>query len=196
MLNAVNDPMAGGVQNSVSGIQIARDPGQLGGFYYLTEAEASQRYGAQASPLYAGIYQYVQVVATSVAPAQGRAACYSVLPTSYTNSLQNYIVTATTTVENQSFFAGVFLNAITPGNFGWIQIAGVATCQLIATLTGTTGIGAVVTLDPVGTTGKFDTALAAAQTTALAKLNVGTAITAAANGALIQVLLKGYDWNF
>lgn len=193
MLNSVNDPMAGGVQNSVSGIQIARDPGQLGGFYYLTEAEAIQRYGAQASPLYAGLYQYVQVVGTSTAPAQGLAACYSVLPTSYINSLQNYIVTAIATAENESFFAGVFLNAITPGNFGWIQVAGVATVKYKAAATG--AIGDAISLDSTPTNTFVDLAQTAT-TAALLKIIVGTAITAPASSALGQVLLRFGALNY
>ncbi len=193
LLNAVNDAASGGIVNSVSGIQQARNPGQLGGFYYLSQAEASSRYGALAAPLYSGLYQYVQVVATSSAPARGLAACYSVLPTSYTNSLQNYIVTATNTAENQSFFAGIFLNAITPGNFGWIQVAGVATVQYKAGATG--AIGDMISLDATPTNTFVDLAQTAT-TAALLKIMVGTAIVAPSTGALAAILMDASALNY
>lgn len=193
LLNSVNDAASGGIQNSVGGITQARNPGQLGGVYYLTQAEASARYGALAAPLFAGLYQYVQVVATSSAPARGLAACWSVLPTSYMNSLANYIVTATNTAENQSFFAGVFLNAITAGNFGWIQISGVATVQYKSGATG--AIGDVISLDSTPTNTFVDLAQTAT-TAALGKIMIGTALQAPASAALSQVLLRGTPLNF
>src|SRR6185437_12189922 len=107
LINQVNDAMPGGTQNSVAGIQIARDPGQLGSYYYLTAMEAQMRFG---NALYSGLYQYVQVDPASAAPAQGLVATF----TSVAN-MQNYMVTATPTAASQSFFAGIFLNAITPG---------------------------------------------------------------------------------
>lgn len=193
LLNAVNDGASGGIVSSVSGITGARNPGQLGGFYYLSGYEATSRYGALAAPLYAGLYQYVQVVATSSNPARGLAACYSVLPTSYTNSFQNYIVTATNTAENQSFFAGVFLNAITPGNFGWIQVAGIATLQYKAGATG--AIGDAISLDATPTNTFVDLAQTAT-TAALLKIIVGTAIVAPSTGALAPVLLRFGPLNY
>lgn len=193
LLNAVNDAAPGGIVNSVSGIQQSRNPGQLGSIYYLSQAEATSRYGALAAPLYSGLYQYVQVVATSSAPARGLAACWSVLPTSYTNSLQNYIVTATNTAENQSFFAGVFLNAITPGNYGWIQIAGTATVQYKSGATG--AIGDVISLDATPTNTFVDLAQTAT-TAALAKIMVGTAIVAPASAALSLILMDSAGVNY
>lgn len=193
LLNQVNDAASGGIVNSVSGIQAARNPGQVGSIYYLSQAEASARYGSLAAVLYSGLYQYVQVVATSSAPARGLAACWSILPTSYTNSLQNYIVTATNTAENQSFFAGVFLNAITPGNFGWIQIAGTATVQYKSGATG--AIGDVISLDSTPTNTFVDLAQTAT-TAALGKIMVGTAIVAPSSAALAPVLLDSAAINY
>lgn len=198
LLNSVNDALAGGVQNSVSGIQIARDPGQLGGYYYLTQAEATQRYGALAAPLFAGLYQYVQCVssATSTPPARGQGAYWSVLPTSYTNSLQNYIATSVVTAENESFFAGVWLNAVTPGNFGWIQVSGMASVLYKGTFTGTAAIGVVVSSDPAPGVG-FDVPLQTpAQIPSITKIFVGTAITLPVVSTIGQVLLKGVGWTF
>jgi hypothetical protein len=193
LINAVNDPMPGGVRNGVAGIQTAVDPGQLGSYYYLTAGEAIQRYG---NVLFSGLYQYVQVVATSSAPAQGLGAYFSVLPTSYTNSLQNYIVTATATVENESFFAGVFLNAITPGNYGWIQVGGIATVKYKAAFTGAAAIGVVVASDPAGSN-LFDVPVqSAAQLPSVTKTYVGTAITLPVVNTLGQVQLKGVGWSF
>lgn len=188
LLNQVNDAMPGGTQNSVAGIQVARDPGQLGVYAYLTAADALQRYG---NVLLSGLYQYVQVDSGSATPAQGVVATFATLA-----KMESYIVTASPTAASQSFFAGIFLNAITPGNFGWIQVAGIATVQYKSTVGGTPAIGDIVAQDSTPTNTVVDFAQGTAQLPSAAKLNIGTALTLPANSALGQVLLRVSDWTF
>jgi len=194
LINQVNDAMPGGTQNSVAGIQVARDPGQLGSYYYLTALEAQMRFG---NALYSGLYQYVQVLSTATAaPAQGVAAFWS----SLTNA-QNYIVTTDESAPDSGLFAGVFLNPVTKGNYGWIQVGGIATVQYKTTIAnGAPAIGDVIIIDTAGPSNKFDdpTAQSTAATIALTEIKaiVGTAITLPANNSLGQVLLRGADWTF
>jgi len=190
LINQVNDAMPGGTQNSVAGIQIARDPGQLGSYYYLTAMEAQMRFG---NALYSGLYQYVQVLSTATAaPAQGVAAFWSSLA-----NMQSYIVTTDASAADESLFAGVFLNAITKGNYGWIQVGGIASVLYKAAFTGTAAIGVVVGVDPAPS-GSFDVPLqiTTAPTVSQSKLFVGEAITLPAVNTLGQVLLKGANWTF
>ena len=102
-----------------------------------------------------------------------------------------YIVTtADKTGVNPSQPRGVFLNTITPGNFGWIQENGVATVQETTTTTSAT-VGAVVT--PVGAGN--GTVQSTVGTSALLPNSIGTSVDAPANNVLFRVLLELPVWN-
>lgn len=141
-------------------------------------------------PLFGGAYQIVQVDsgATAANVAYGTPAfirldsgvTQGALPeTSYAN-----IVVTTADIVGQvggtyNLFAGVFLNAITPGNFGLIFVgAGRAAVSIASGNGGGTGLGTPIltnTLNP-----NFITA--AATTTAVLPSNVGVAVQTVANG--------------
>src|SRR6185437_15228892 len=119
LINQVNDAMPGGTQNSVAGIQIARDPGQLGSYYYLTAMEAQMRFG---NALYSGLYQYVQVLSTATAaPAQGVAAFWAARA-----NIQSYSRTPYASAAYQSVFAGRSQHATTDENDGCVLGGGIA----------------------------------------------------------------------
>jgi hypothetical protein len=86
---------------------------------------------------------------------------------------------------------GVFLNSITPGNYGFIQESGIATF-LIDSTAGSAAVGD--TLSPVGTTvaGSFRTIAAA---TAPLYSAFGTAIDAAIVSTLLRGVLMLPVWN-
>lgn len=141
-------------------------------------------------PLFGGAYQVVQVDsgATAANVAYGNPAfirldsgvTQGALPeTSY----QNMVVT-TADIQSQvggssNLFAGVFVNAITPGFFGLIFCgAGRAACSIASGNSGSTALGVPVLTN--GANSNFITA--AATNTALVPANVGTAVAPVVNG--------------
>ncbi len=117
-LNTVNDALAGGQGSSLTGL--ARYAAQAGARLILDYTGVM---GA-ATGLYGGWFQYVQVLSTaSLAPLKGKAA--------YWNNTETYVVTTDYTAINAGKIAGIFLNAtanaVTKGNWCWIQTKGKAT---------------------------------------------------------------------
>jgi hypothetical protein len=105
--------------------------------------------------------------------------------------VNTYIVTSTDkTGVNTSQGRGVFLNSITPGNYGWIQENGIATVLQAATVTSAT-VGAIVTPVAAGN-GTFQ---ATAATAAALESAFGSAVDAPIANALYRVLLTLPFWN-
>ena len=129
-LNTVNDSSAGGAIVSVpSGAPaVAASATQIGDRIVLDDNTAYALSSSATAPglLYGGIYQYVGVTWTTKAAAVGGIAFWTaanlILKQAYT---VNGDAQPSTTVP--TFIAGVFIYAISKGNFGWIQIAGLAT---------------------------------------------------------------------
>ena len=114
-LNLVNDDVCGGASNQGTGATLYG--GILGIEVELTDRQVY--YDSDVGTLYGGRYQYVQTLASATAtPARGEAAFWS--------DPDNWVVSGDAGDGN---FAGVFLNTITSGNFGWIQKSGIATCK-------------------------------------------------------------------
>jgi hypothetical protein len=192
LLPNVNDTYPGGPQTGGSGVTIARNPGMVGGMYYLTEAEAAARYGSQTVPLYGGIYQYVQVLSTAVAaPAVGQICFWN----SATNA-QSYIVTSDATAANASRWAGIFLGSITQGNYGWIQIAGIATVLFGTCTKATPADGDLVYVNATPSNKADVLADATTLTPPALKLKLGKAIGAPNSTTKSLVLLENGQWNF
>lgn len=113
-----------------------RFQGQLGQTTTLRKDQALQLSDTSVGTLYGGTYQLVKMLLTSTASAaRGKAAFWS--------DVANFVVTADVPTQPGGLFAGVFLNAITKGNFGMIQTKGIATV-LFDTLTETGVIGDTV----------------------------------------------------
>lgn len=140
-LNAVNDiapgqsvlnALGGSYYGGLLGVRVALGPDEV-------------RYKSSVGTLYGGVYQYVKVSATHTAsPAVGTLAYW--LPVSSTVLEDQYTVSADAqpATTAPTLVAGVFLNAITPGNYGWIQIAGRATVLYDSSITDNT-VGDLVT---------------------------------------------------
>lgn len=196
LLNLVNDPVCGGLVSSGTGLSPRL--GQLGKKLHMTQDEAYARYGGSkvingvALPqLYSGIYQYVQFYASSTASnAQGQVVFWR--PASATQSLdgyQNYIVTPDAPTV-PSMIAGITLNAVTKGNFGWIQIAGEATVLFKTGITKATPVvGDLVVLDLTPTDTADVLADATNLTSVQARVIIGKAIDAPVSASLERVLL-------
>ncbi len=189
-LNATNDSVAGG--NVAGGTGSPLYQGLLGKRVWLDNASALELSYTTTGTLYAGIYQYVQVISTGGAGVRGQIAFWSIGAASATAILSSgsqYIVTATgSATVGDGLWAGIFLSAVTAGNYGWIQLLGLASVLFRAAVTNTTaGNLAVVT-----TTSNVADAIADGTTVtgSLAKCTLGTCLEAPANNTVSKVFLR------
>ena len=140
-LNTVNDTVSGGTIFALpSGVQAPPYSQTLpGDKIVLDDASALANSNTTIGTLFGGVYLYVGTLATATAaPARGTIAFWrsNELPGGAT---QGYTVSsdAQPTTALPAYIAGVFINAVTKGNFGWIQVAGVASVLFNSTLTAT-----------------------------------------------------------
>jgi len=135
-LNDVNDPSPGVIVSTanVSGSIIQPYFGQLGKRLVCTFAMASKLSDLTIGQLYEGIYQYVKF---DLAGVRGQIYYWNtgVGPTSVgalTNGpYENFNVTSAPSAITGAVnpIAGVALNTVTAGNYGYIQIAGKASIK-------------------------------------------------------------------
>jgi hypothetical protein len=105
-------------------------PGQLGMRATVTQPTRTAT-GVEAGR--AKTYQLVQTDSTmTVAPFPGAVALRA-------SSVNPYLVT--TNVTNRNGIMGVFQNAITPGNYGFIQVEGPASVKIIDSSMGALAVG-------------------------------------------------------
>jgi hypothetical protein len=190
-ISNANDPLPG--QSVSSGTGAPQYGGQVGCRVCLGNDDPAI-VNSISPVLYGGIYQYVQFLLTATkAAAQGLLAFWSTDST--------YIVT-NDEPTGSSDIAGVCLNSVTKGNYGWIQIAGKATVQYRATLTKVTPatgdlvIGAALTVTP----GVVDiiadaTNLTSVQARSIVGIVVGSP-PAFPGGVLGTVRLRFSSYNF
>jgi len=169
-LNTVNDSVAGGTIFALpSGVQAPPYSQTLpGDRIVLDDASAAGLSSPAIGTLFGGVYEYVGTTSgATAAPARGLCAFWPAANMPPTAN-PSYVVSsdAQPNTSLPAYIAGVFLNAITKGNFGWIQVAGIA--QVL-----------------------FDTSLAstALATTVSAKASATTASTFDAGVALTTVTL-------
>ena len=190
-LSNANDPLPG--QSVSSGTGAPQYAGQVGCRVCLGNDDLAI-VNSSSPTLYGGIYQYVQFLLTATkASAQGLLAFWSTDTT--------YIVTNDEPTGN-SDIAGVCLNAVSKGNYGWIQIAGKATVQYRAVLTKTTPAVGDLVLDAAlsVTPGVVDiladaTNITSVQLRSVIGIVVGTA-PAFPGGGLGTVRLRFGSYNF
>lgn len=138
-LNDVNDSASGGVPVSLpAGVPLPQSSQTLpGDRIVLDDATALALSDTTVGTLFGGIYMYVQTLSTATAsPARGTAAFIRAadFPGGATAAYQvTSDVQPSTTIP--TFIAGVFINAITKGNFGWIQIGGTMSCLFDSAIT-------------------------------------------------------------
>jgi hypothetical protein len=146
-LNQVNDTAAGGVIVSLPAGAPSPAVSQTlpGDRIVLDDATALALSGiptglSTVQNLYGGVYMYVQTLSSSTAaPALGAIAFWRTtdLGSGATPQYQ-CSADALPTTAIPVYIAGIFINAITKGNFGWIQVAGLATVLPDSALTATT----------------------------------------------------------
>jgi len=118
---------------------------------------------ASVGTLFGGIYQLVQVDSAATGANIFTGAAAFLLDTAAggaaNSGSNNYVVTDSAHALGTSHCVGVFLNAITPGNFGFIQISGKASVLYGAAIA-SASLAATV-LAASATAGAFDNVVAA-----------------------------------
>jgi hypothetical protein len=146
---------------------------------------------ASIGTLFGGIYQLVLVDsgATAANIFTGAAAYFLDTQTGggANSGSNNYVVTDSAHAVSPGDVCGVFLNPITPGQWGFIQISGKATVKYTAAVTSASQSAS--TVSGGATAGTFDNIIAAITGITLPTV-VGTPIAVPANGALGTVFLR------
>jgi hypothetical protein len=132
-INGENNPSPGTSVStgSVSGSIIQPYGGLLGGVLDIDATTAGKlTLPGSANTLLEGLYMMVQFLSSSTASnAVGQLVFWS--------NKSSYIVTPDVTAATTGKIAGVTLNAVTKGNYGFIQIAGRASVLFKGTITKT-----------------------------------------------------------
>lgn len=171
-LNDVNDTASGGVPVSLpAGVPLPQSSQTLpGDRIVLDDATALALSDTTIGTLLGGIYMYVQTDSTSTAsPARGCACFFK------QNQIGvSYLFTADgqPTAAVPSNYIGVFINAITKGNFGWVQIAGTMSVQFDSGGLSATALAGAPVYAKVSPTipGAFDCGLSATIATTIVQI--------------------------
>jgi hypothetical protein len=181
-LDTIDDAFIGSSVSTGTGAQPY--PGQLGAIFTMNNAEAAR--AGKNNTLFQGTYQYVQFKSGSTAAnARGQIVFWS--------DVNNYIVTPDAVAANLGCWAGITLNAVTKGNFGWIQVWGQAGVLFVASITKATPAACDMVVVDATPSNKADVlADATGVTWATLRLKLGVAEEAPAGGAVKLVELC---WN-
>ena len=196
-LNDVNDSAAGGVVVSLpAGAPVPPTSQTLpGDKIVLDDATALALSDTAVGILFGGIYMYVQTLSSSTAaPARGAAAFYRVTDT-VTTPIYQVTADAQPTTAIPTFLAGVFINAITKGNFGWIQLCGTVSCLFDSAITGAATVGNPVTVKiSAAVASTFDVSVPLAATLAAAIAAVDTLVGVALVAPQVSVV-SAVQWT-
>lgn len=200
-LNTVNDTYIGGAPAGYIGgtAPYSQYAGQLGKPLIVGQDQIAVLTNTTIGTLYTGVYQYVRLAAASAAPVIGQVAFWD--NSADPGLFQVTDVEGTTTTQGVAA-AGIFINAITPGNYGFIQTEGIATVKYQGSLTGTPSIGVTVVVGPAtsatGDGGFADVITALTTTGGAPVLNrfLGWALALPVAGALgtVQLRLSGHRY--
>lgn len=186
--NDVNDAFPGQTTPTASG-STTQYAANLGSRMILDGSTLGVKYDTAVGTLYGGEYQYVQFFNGTASPAVGQ-------PTSWAwdqanGCFESYIVTCdTNSALRTGRFAGVALNAVTKGQYGWIQVSGKASVLFKSSLTAATPAdGDMIVID--SSSGLADDPTQTTQPTwAAIKAAIGTAIGAPTANQTNLVLIR------
>lgn len=211
VLNSANDTTASGMADQYTGFPYNAGGLVLGDYFDLTNAEAYRNCKPSVGTLYCGRYRRVQVDSGATAanvktgtigimpslaaigqdvgtgPQIGSAAPPSMnVVTSYDKSIGG---------GNKLVRPVVFLNAITPGNFGWVQELGIGSVLGRATLTsgsGTAAIGDIITISGSNDGTVDDLAQGGSLTYTLFSAVLGVAVDIPVQAKVFRMLLSEF----
>jgi hypothetical protein len=199
--NASNDSSASGAIDQQTGQPVYGITDLTLGLYFdLTNSEAASNSDTLIGTLYAGRYRRIQVDSGATAAnvktgtiglmpslaAQGQDVSPVGVPTE--NVVTSYDQSIGNTVGGVRQV--VFLNSITPGNFGFVQELGLATVLGKSTLTANPGAAVGDTVVSVATGVVDDPVQSGSPTYATLKTVLGVAIDPPNAGGLFRVLLN------
>ena len=180
-LNAVNSSVPYALTEPITGLGIPGTGLNLGDYLDLTLAEATNL-SSTSLPLYEGRYVFVKVDsgATAANVKRGTIAMWTTI------AKGDFTVTSFDKALAADLTIGVFLNSITPGYYGFIQVLGRASV-LAGTLTATPAVG-----DPVivTTAGVVDVPTGNVLTFALLGQYIGKALQALSNASIGQMKIE------
>jgi len=138
-LNDVNDSTSGGTIFALpAGVQpppySATQPGDA---IIMDDAIAAALSDPAVATLFGGVYMYLGTLSSAAAaPTRGAIAFFrpADLPTA-TSLLYQATSDAQPTAAIPTLIAGIFINAVTKGNFGWVQTGGVASVLFDSAIT-------------------------------------------------------------
>lgn len=183
-LNTVDDAAIGVPLASPSGSIVQPYAGQLGGILTL-DAKAALKFSLTTTgTLKAGCYQYVKFKA-------GSTAANAVGQLVFWDDYDNFVVTPDVVATTTGLWAGVTLNVVTKGNYGFIQVLGKCTLKFRATLTKVAASGDLVVVDSTPSNTGDVIADATAILSPVLKTVVGVALEAPTNAGLKLVQLWG-----
>jgi hypothetical protein len=181
-LNDINDAYAANNTASASGATNTY-AAQLGARVWLDGNPGGVRYDTAIGTLYGGKYQYVKTTA-------GTTATYVLGRPVFWTDFENYVVTADCTAVLVGKVAGVMLNTVTKGNYGWIQTAGKATVLFKTGITATTPADGDLIVIDVGTGLADDLTQSGSPTYLILKAAIGVALAAPVSATASLVLLR------
>jgi hypothetical protein len=192
LFNDVNDAAQGGVAVTAlpAGSPLPATSQDIpGDRVVLDDATALALSDTVVGTLYGGVYLYVGTLATATAaPARGLCAFWPAanLPNGATPQF-TVSSDAQPTTAIPGYIAGVFINAITKGNWGWVQCAGTASCLFDSGLTASATATTVSAKVSAGVPSSFDAGVALTTTTLSFVLGVaiGSPISSTVSGVII-----------
>jgi hypothetical protein len=191
-LNDVNDSLQGGqittlptgfsqFQQNVPGDRIVLDDTTA---YALSDTTVGTLYG--------GVYMYVNVTWTTRAAAVGGIAFFTGASVGSSAASGGPSVAyqvngdAQATTVLPAMIAGIFINAITKGNFGWIQVAGVASVLMDSTIS-STALGSLVVAKASATVASTaDNTTVTNPTAAVLAAVIGVSLTTATTSTAVK----------
>lgn len=131
-LNDVNDAVSGGIVVSVpAGAPSAQTSAtQPGDRIVLDDATALALSDTTIGTLLGGVYMYVKQTAVTRLAARGGVAFFKTADLgTAANAGYNVYSDPDPSAAVPTHIAGIYINVITSGNYGWIQVAGAASVQ-------------------------------------------------------------------
>lgn len=183
-LNDVNTATLGGqIQSVPSNVPASQGQQSLpGDRIILDDATALALSDTTVGTLFGGIYMYCLATWTTQAAAVGGIAFYRAADIGSTTTTP-YVAfgDAQPTTVIPTYILGVWINVLTKGNYGWIQIAGIASVLFDSTVTSTVAgnLAVVKASASVASTADNQTTSAptALQVAAVLGVSVGTVAT-------------------
>lgn len=198
-LNAADDTSASYFTDLRTGQPFSAGGLNAGDYFDLTNEEANQLSYKTNGILYAGRYRRVKVdsgataanVKTGTIGLMPSLAVVSANPLGTKNPPMNIVTSFDQSVGGKCVRPVVFLNSITPGNWGFVQELGTANVLGKTSLTATPAIGDFIATDAASNNGTVDDPTQSTSLTyALAKLLLGVAIDLPRSAGLFRILLN------